>query len=105
MLGLQDWQIRVVDGLRPDQMSAPDADGFVDYETSTRTARIEILDPQYYGDRVRPYDYELILVHELLHCKFGLLDDSGNDTHDRVLHQLVDDMARTLVSAWRDGKQ
>ena len=40
------------------------------------------------------------LVHELLHLKFCLLGDSGNDLQDRYVHQLIDDLARAFV--WKE---
>ena len=100
-LQLDHWTIRIHDQLRPEEMSVADTDGCVNYETSTKTARVEILDPKYYGDRVRGYDYERTLVHELLHIKLAMIDDSGNDVQDRVLHQLVDELAGALVEARR----
>ena len=44
-------------------------------------------------------------MHELLHCKFGLIDKDLN-TYEGIVteqarHQLIDDLARALVMAKR----
>lgn len=42
-------------------------------------------------------DFEKTLVHELLHIKFCFLWGSGNDLQDRITHQLINDLAKSLV--------
>lgn len=103
-LGLQDWRIKLVDNCRPENMSLQDVSGDVDWTESTKTARIEILDEQFYGDRIVPYDYEQILVHELMHLKLSLVASQVNDLQERYMHQVIDDMARALVDAKRSGR-
>jgi hypothetical protein len=49
------------------------------------------------------YDKEKTLVHELLHLKFSFLGESGNDLQDRVAHQVLNDLAKSLVDAKRSG--
>jgi hypothetical protein len=48
-----------------------------------------------------PFDKEKTLVHELLHCKFAIIDYSGNEIVDRLIHQLIEDRAKSLVKAKR----
>ena len=67
-----------------------------------KCAVINILNPKDYGERVVPFDKEKTLVHELLHCKFAMIDNSGNDIVDRHIHQLVEDLAKALVKANRE---
>lgn len=102
-LGLHDWRIKLADHCRPENMALQDVSGDVDWTESTKTARIEILDEQFYGDRIVPYDYEEILVHELMHLKLSLVADMVNDLQARYMHQIIDDLARALVDAKRNG--
>lgn len=103
-LGLQDWRIKLADHRRPEDMTLQDVSGDVDWTESTKTARIEILDEQFYGDRIVPYDYEQILVHELMHLKLSLVSDMVNDLQARYMHQIIDDLARAFVDAKRSGR-
>lgn len=100
-LGLQDWRIKLADNCRSEDMSLQDVSGDVDWTESTKTARIEILAEQFYGDRIVPYDYEEILVHELMHLKLSLVSDMVNDLQARYMHQVIDDLARAFVDAKR----
>lgn len=56
-------------------------------------------------DRIIEFDFEQILVHELLHIKFGLMSFTSNTYESKVnaefRHQLIDDLARALVMAKR----
>ena len=108
-LGLTDWSIKLYDNCTKDEMSSSGVMGCVDFVEVNRTARIEIIDPACYGNRVVPYDYERILVHELLHLKMCLLfsvEDGYDDRNviDRMTHQLLDDIAKSLVDAKRFKK-
>jgi len=104
-LGLQDWRIKLNLDCAPHEMPDVEYQGCSTYEESTKTARIDIIDPKYYGDRVVPFDREKTLVHELMHLKLCLLDTNDNDLQNRLVHQIVDDMARALVDAKRCGVQ
>ena len=107
-LGLQDWRIEVSYECTPEEIQITDAIGCTSWVESTKTAYVRILDEQYYGTRVTPYDFEEILVHELMHLKMCLLDyeedDDGLRTHSRVHHMLLDDISRALVDAKRNGR-
>lgn len=103
-LGLQDWRIKLVDNCKPDDMSISNCAGCTDWAESIKTARIEIVNPEYYGKRIVPFDYEIVLVHELLHLKLSFA--SNNEDYDlqyRVIHQIIDDLARALVDAKKYG--
>lgn len=100
-LGLTEWRIKLVDNCKMEDMTLEGCAGCTDWSESIKTARIEILDPKFYGERIVPFDYEKTLVHELLHLKFCLLGESGNDLQDRYVHQLIDDLARAFVDAKR----
>lgn len=104
-LGLQEWQISLHDCVPAGEMMEENTDGFTEYQEVNRTARIQIMDPDEYGERVIPFDYERILVHELLHLKLCLISETfGEDVlQERVAHQLIDDLARALVDAKYSG--
>ena len=97
ILTLQDWTIRVIPNALPEDMIEGGA-GEVQGKESIKTAVIRILDEACYGDRIVPFRFEKTLIHELLHLKFCLLGESGNPLQDRLVHQLIDDMARILYT-------
>lgn len=100
-LGLQDWRIHLVEGCDPYDMTEQGCSGCTVWTECNKTARIEIMDPVFYGDRIVPYDYEKTLVHELLHLKTSLVSDMVNDFQARYMHQMIDDLARAFVDAKR----
>lgn len=99
-LGLVDWRIKLKPKCKPEEM-AQEGSGCVEWSESIKTARIEIIDPKYYGDRVVPFDWEKTLVHELLHLKLCLVSDGVDAFQERYMHQIIDDLARALVTARR----
>lgn len=98
-LGLDDWTISLEDGLY--ELSLPDSAGCTEWSEVTKTAKIQLIDENVYGERVVPYDKEKTLVHELLHLKMCFLQESENELQDRIVHQLIDDIAKALVNAKR----
>lgn len=62
-LCLQEWRIKLVTHLRPEEMSVSNATGCTDWSESIKTARIEIINPACYGDRIVPFNFEKTLVH------------------------------------------
>ena len=109
-LGLKDWYIVLEADVKPEDMKADDADGFVVFEETTKSARIQIIDPKAREEdegifsASRPFDFEETLVHELLHLKLCLLergDDWETKLQLRILHQIIDDLSRALVDAKR----
>ena len=104
-LGLTDWAISLHDCMPTGEMMDQGAAGCTEWQEVNKCARIEIMDPDEYGDRVIPFDYERILVHELLHLKLCLISETfgENVLQERVAHQLIDDIARALIDAKRSG--
>ena len=103
-LGLKDWFITLETDVKEKDMPLKDSDGCISYTESIKAARIQIISPLERGEALRPFDMELTLVHELLHIKFCLLergDDWDNKLQLRLLHQMIDDIARALVEAKR----
>lgn len=102
-LGLFDWEIELVDMMRPEDMSLEDVYGCSVWTECNKTARIEIVDPLFCGERLRPFDYEETLVHELLHLKLTLVSDGVDGLMERYMHQIIDDLARAFIEAKRAG--
>lgn len=104
-LGLQDWYIILKTNCRPENMAMQDVEGCTTWTESTKSAWIDILDEQFFPEHAaaRPYDFERTLVHELLHCKLSVLSDDETGVQYRIVHQLIDDLARALVDAKRNG--
>lgn len=102
-LGLQEWRIKLKPKCKPDEMTLENVAGCTEWGEVGKTARIEILDPEYYGERIVPFDWEKTLVHELLHLKTCLVSDKVDELQERVMHQMIDDLARAFVDAKRKG--
>ena len=100
-LGLQDWRIKLVANCKPNEMELENCAGCTDWTESIKTARIEILDKNYYGERIVPFDFEKTLVHELLHLKLCLVSNNVGEFQERYMHQMIDDLARAFVDAKR----
>lgn len=92
-LHLSDWIIKLRLHCAPEDMNNDNVSGEVTWTECHKTAVILILDERYYGERILPYDADDTLIHELLHLKFCLLGENGNDVHERVLHQVICDLA------------
>lgn len=102
-LGLQDWTIKLQDCCDPDDMYSKDCAGCTRWTEVGKAAVIQIIDPDRYGERVIPFDYEKTLVHELLHLKTCLLTDVEDPLTERVGHVLIDDLARIMVALKREA--
>lgn len=104
-LGLSDWIIVLRYNCNKENMQIEDTAGETEWANVNRTAVIRILNKEAYGDRVIKFDFERILVHELLHIKFSYLQITNNTYEgkifDEVQHQLIEDIAQALVMAKR----
>ena len=103
-LGLQDWRIKLLPKCKPEDMELENVAGCTEWNETLKTARIEILDPEYYGNRIVPFDFEKTLVHELLHLKTSFVSNDVDDLQERVMHQMIDDLARALIDAKRSER-
>lgn len=97
-LGLYDWRIELQTRMNPQDMTMENVAGCTDWSEAIKTARIEIVDPEYYGERIVPFDFEKTLIHELLHLKFSFWCQGTDDIGDRLMHQVIDDLARAFRS-------
>ena len=74
-----------------------DVAGCTEWSETGKNARIEIIDPEYYGERITPFNFEKTLIHELLHLKMSFGCQNEDNVEDRVMHQIIDDLARAFV--------
>ena len=102
-LGLNDWTIKFVVNCTPDDIGYENC-GLSVWQEVRKTAKVQILDPKYYGERILPFDEEKTLVHELLHLKTCFISETDNELQERIMHQLIDDLACALVDAKRSEK-
>lgn len=100
-LSILEWRIKLEPKCKPEEMYEDCVAGCTDWNEAIKTARIEIIDPKYYGKRIIPFDWEKTLVHELLHLKLSLISLNVSDLQERYVHQIIDDLARAFVSAKR----
>ncbi len=104
-LGLQDWAIVLRYNCKQEDMELEEVNGETVWTTSIKSATIKIIGEEVYGKRILSFDFEKTLVHELLHLKFGLIDQNISSYESNVTyearHQLIDDLARELVMAKR----
>ncbi len=96
-LCLQEWRIKLLTHLRPEEMTMENAAGCTEWSEAAKTARIEIINPTYYGDRIVPFNFEKTLVHELLHLKMTFWCQNNDKVSDRLMHQIIDDLARAFT--------
>lgn len=105
-LGLNDWAIALRYNCKFSDLELDDCCGETIWETSIKSATIRIVSEEEFGkDRIESFDFEKILVHELLHIKLGLLCFTQETYEGTVTaelrHQILDDLARALVMAKR----
>lgn len=98
---LNNWKIIVKDDCPVTDFVLKDVCGETEWDLVNRCAVIRIISKDQYGNRIIPYDKERILVHELLHIKFSLLWESNDETHNLILHNLIEDMANSLIKTRR----
>lgn len=87
-LCLQEWRIKLLTHLHPEEMTVSNTAGCTEWSEAIKTARIEIINPVCYGDRIVPFNFEKTLVHELLHLKFSFWCQTGLDP--RRFYDLVE---------------
>lgn len=102
-LGLDNWIIVLEYDCKPDEMELKDVAGESDWVEEHQCAIIRLLDEKYYGKRIKPFDKEKTLVHELLHLKFTFVWNNENVLEQRIVHQIIESIAEALVDAKRSG--
>ena len=104
ILDLDDWTIKLNEDVSPNDMQMQGVSGECIWDEIHKAATINIINQKDYGDRILPFDKEKTLVHELLHIKFCMIDNSGNELFDKMLHQLIEDIAKSLIRTKRENK-
>jgi len=100
ILGLQNWDIII---LLCNYEELDQIKGSCSWQIKNRHAVIRILDPKFYISEYYPFDMEQVLVHELLHCFWGILDDHKVDSIDDDIHeQNIDLLSIALVGLKRE---
>lgn len=95
-LDLNDWIIEVEDDCFKSDLKTKDACGECEWDAVNKCAIIRIISEKEYGNRQFPYIKEEILLHELLHIKFALLWQNNTDLQNDLLHQIIEDLAKSL---------
>ena len=99
ILGLTDWVIELRDNCNPEDFILQNVHGECEYNEIQKCAIIRLLDEKHYGKQMLSYNKEKTLLHELLHIKLSFLQNSGNEMQERIVHQLIDDLAKSFVKA------
>lgn len=98
-LQLDDWDIKFNLNASRNQLGEGTV-GEARLNEVTKQAVILVLKKEDFdgGECAFTFDFECILVHELLHLKLCLIEsDPDNELRNRVVHQLLDDLAKALV--------
>lgn len=102
-LFLQDWIVKLLIDVEPDDMTLEEVCGENVFSMEHRSCVIKILKPEFYGDRILKYCAEEILIHELLHCKYNWTRKNSDSIeyayYDVLEHSLIEQMARSLLMA------
>lgn len=103
VLGLENWQIDVK--IKRDYDMTEQGTGYCNWTIAIQSAFIEMLDhiDWYKVADGFPHDMEKTLVHELLHCRFAMLDSYEKGTADHImLEQNIDLLANAMVGLKRE---
>jgi len=104
---LEEWKHRlyldswIICAGKHDKEDYPDENGHIEFDVSSQTAKLTLLDP-WVDDRIEKHYQEEVLVHELLHLKIGFLKPPENmegTFFDVMQHRLVYQMAHSLIMA------
>ena len=104
-LGLNDWVIVLRDDCPVSDFETDDAEGETSWNSVSKTAVIKLITINEYGERIVPYIKEQTLIHELLHIKFSLLWENNSDLQNALLHQYIDDLAKTLYNVHNEKSE
>ena len=105
-LGLMDWHITLHRNVPKENMATDDSLACCTYQEVLKNARIQVksvTDANNDGHGVygrKPDELQSVL-HELLELKFCLIRKDDDSTDDRIMHQIIDDIARALAEAER----
>lgn len=103
ILGIENWNIVFDWAVRKSNMVLEDTYGTCTYNREIQSAMIQIMDELDIGatDTLALFDYEVVLVHELLHIKFAWADNPVNDLEKALTHSLIQELAKSFVQIRR----
>lgn len=103
ILGIENWDIVFDWAVRKSNMVLEDTYGTCTYNREIQSAMIQIMDELDIGatDTLAHFDYEVVLVHELLHIKFAWADNPANDLEKALTHSLIQELAKSFVQTRR----
>lgn len=104
ILGLNDWVIKAKFATK-EECDLECSSAEIHYKPMNKYAQILIRSGFEDDISVFRHCQELDLVHELMHCKIELMEYSDNiegKSYELKQHQLVDDMAKSLLMAKYD---
>jgi hypothetical protein len=103
-LELQDWQVTCQGFARVTAIEDRYHASTIRYVIKTREAIISLRDPiDRPADIWTPDDYEVFIVHELLHLHFAPLNIDDDAPEDVAQEQAINALARALVRLKREG--
>lgn len=102
-LGLTDWEIDFEPSCTEEELDLDDCDACSTYLEVRKVAKVQMINPELRKDPAFHFDYEVALVHELLHLKLCMLEatEDWTDLQMRLLHSVLNDLAKALVDAKR----
>jgi len=104
ILGLDDWII-VWKKSRKEELELSACQGEVKYQLATKQAIVKIMDEVDWDNPDFTQDQEVVIVHELLHLKFGLLDKVKGEIFELIIHQYVEELAKAFLKVKRTTAQ
>ena len=106
-LGLQDWEIHLSWKCKPEEIPMNgDIGGLAEFREAEKEATIYILDEKESNCEPFVFDFERNLVHELLHLKTSIVTElEPNSWQHRMMHQLVDDLAKAFIKTKRSNSK
>ena len=103
ILGLENWDIKV-EICRQNALLS-DSTGTCNAVSSMRTATIKMISPIDWDAKPFVYNMETVLVHELLHCHFNVLNECfKKPLINTIFEQNIELLANVLVGLRREIK-
>lgn len=100
-LFLNHWVIKVI-VCNPKDLPGAWGDNHITYENNTALIRL-VRPTKKTTNKIMKYCMEQVLIHELLHCKYITIKTQHPQIEDicyeRVQHELLDQMAKSLIMA------
>lgn len=103
-LGLQNWNI-CFELCRQCDFKLQNVNGENSWTRANMTSIINVLKSDEAYNPCFKYDMELIVVHELLHLYFAVLQPDSGSEEEMQVEQSIELIAKALVQSKRDNKE